>query len=376
MPPVALAAAVNAWTAADGISRSRQLQQEIMQISDGFRSRHPWMVRHQNSIGLGIFVFACVAVVASAVAYAQGLLPAWLTIVLSAIWMSLLHELEHDLIHTLYFRKNTFMYNLMMAGVWLFRPSTVSPWVRRDMHINHHKNAGTEADFEERMITNGEPWGFKRLLMTGDHMLAIYLRPVQLHRMMTAYIFARFPGATVAVRARESLRNTLGMFPLQVLHYVLWHGFVLWHVTAFVAAQSGHAIVPTLFWSQLISAVDFLAVVWLLPNVLRVFCLHFVSSNMHYYGDIDAGNVIQQTQVWSAWWLWPLQLFCFNFGATHGIHHFVVRDPFYLRQMIAKEVYPILHRHGVRFNDFSAMCRANRWHAQERKGHAVCPEPV
>ena len=60
------------------------------------------------------------------------------------------------------------------------------------------------------------------------------------------------------------------------------------------------------------------------PNVLRVFCLHFVSSNMHYYGDVEPGNVIQQTQVLNPWWLWPLQAFCFNFGSSHAIHHFVV----------------------------------------------------
>jgi hypothetical protein len=41
--------------------------------------------------------------------------------------------------------------------------------------------------------------------------------------------------------------------------------------------------------------------------------------------------VIQQTQVLNPWWMLPFQLFCFNFGSTHAIHHFVVRDPFYIR---------------------------------------------
>jgi hypothetical protein len=54
---------------------------------------------------------------------------------------------------------------------------------------------------------------------------------------------------------------------------------------------------------------------------------------MHYYGDVELGNVIQQTQVLTPWWMMPFQLFCFNFGSTHAIHHFVVKEPFYIRQM-------------------------------------------
>ena len=84
--------------------------------------------------------------------------------------------------------------------------------------------------------------------------------------------------------------------------------------------------------------VDFLTVVLIGPNVLRSFCLHFVSSNMHYYGDVEDGNFMQQTQVLNPWWMLPLQLFCFNFGSTHAIHHFVVRDPFYIRQWLAPVV--------------------------------------
>lgn len=101
------------------------------------------------------------------------------------------------------------------------------------------------------------------------------------------------------------------------------------------------------------------------PNVLRTFCLHFVSSNMHYYGDIEPGNVIQQTQVLNPWWLWPLQAFCFNFGSTHGIHHFVVKEPFYIRQMTVKTAHKVMAEMGVRFNDFGTFARANRFARQE-----------
>lgn len=112
--------------------------------------------------------------------------------------------------------------------------------------------------------------------------------------------------------------------------------------------------------------IDIAVVVIIGPNVLRTFCLHFVSSNMHYYGDIEAGNVIQQTQVLNPWWLWPLQAFCFNFGSTHGIHHFVVKEPFYIRQLTAPVAHKVMAEMGVRFNDFGTFGRANRFTRKEQ----------
>ena len=107
--------------------------------------------------------------------------------------------------------------------------------------------------------------------------------------------------------------------------------------------------------------VTFAVVVLVGPNVLRTFCLHFVSSNMHYYGDVEAGNVIQQTQVLNPWWLWPLQAFCCNFGSSHAIHHFVVKEPFYVRQLTVPFAHRVMREMGVRFNDFGTFARANRW---------------
>mgnify|MGYP000411496058 CR=1 FL=1 len=108
----------------------------------------------------------------------------WLCIPLVALFASLTHELEHDLIHWMYFRKNPLLHNLMMWGVWLARPSTISPWARRRLHFNHHKHSGTAQDLEERGITNGEPWGIRRLLMTGDLTLAMVMRPVAMAKAM------------------------------------------------------------------------------------------------------------------------------------------------------------------------------------------------
>jgi hypothetical protein len=96
---------------------------------------------------------------------------------------------------------------------------------------------------------------------------------------------------------------------------------------------------------------------------------------MHYYGDVELGNVIQQTQVLNPWWMWPLQAFCFNFGSTHGIHHFVVKEPFYIRQMTAKVAHKVMAEMGVRFNDFGTFARANRLGFPPPAGFRSAPSP-
>ncbi|MGX1778849.1 hypothetical protein ACWIGW_42560 [Nocardia brasiliensis] len=106
---------------------------------------------------------------------------------------------------------------------------------------------------------------------------------------------------------------------------------------------------------------DFLAVTLLAPNVFRTFCLHFVSSNVHYYSDVEPHNVLRQTQVWTARWPWPVHALCFNFGGTHAIHQFVVRDPVFTREAIRVECRTILREHCGRFNDFGAFRRTNRF---------------
>jgi hypothetical protein len=55
--------------------------------------------------GCDVLFLVLLTTAPSIAAYLKGLLPVWLTIVLMALPISLLHELEHDLIHNLYFKK-------------------------------------------------------------------------------------------------------------------------------------------------------------------------------------------------------------------------------------------------------------------------------
>jgi hypothetical protein len=149
--------------------------------------------------------------------------------------------------------------------------------------------------------------------------------------------------------------------PLALVHWGAWYVFLGFHAANGIAHLLGAPIEWSATTLSVMQVIDIAAVVIIGPNVLRTFCLHFVSSNMHYYGDVEPGNVIQQTQVLNPWWMWPMQAFCFNFGSSHGIHHFVVKEPFYIRQMTVPVAHKVMREMGVRFNDFGTFTRANRF---------------
>jgi hypothetical protein len=157
-----------------------------------------------------------------------------------------------------------------------------------------------------------------------------------------------------------------GYFPLGWAHFTLLYGFVAVHAAR---AILGDGVLPG--WTP---ALDMVVVAWLLPNVLRSFCLNFMSSNMHYFGDVEPGNVLQQTQVLNALRFLPFQLFCFNFGSTHAIHHFVANEPFYVRQWTARAAHQALRDNGVPFHDLGTFRRANR--RQGASGEATDRAPA
>ncbi|MEV6392486.1 fatty acid desaturase [Nocardia xishanensis] len=336
--------------AAEDADKIAHIRGSLIEIGNEWRARHPWLTAHQDQVGLGVFLIAIAGVLGDGYLYAIGVLPWWATILVTAFWLSVLHELEHDLIHSMYFRNNRVLHNVMMFGVWFFRPSTINPWVRRRLHLHHHEVSGTDSDLEERAITNGEGWGAHRTVSLLDSFLGMYTKPMRTHRIVSDYIEheARTPEEVKHLRAI----NVLSYFPLGLFHYGLWHlviGLSAYHLFVGPTQLPGEGVLY------------FLAVAILAPNMIRTFCLHFVSSNMHYYGDIQAHNVLQQTQVWTAKWLKPFHALCFNFGETHAIHHFLVRDPFYVRELIKNDCQKVLRDNGVRFNDFGTFRRANRF---------------
>lgn len=326
--------------------RSAHIRQVVLAKGMELRERYP-ILKHQDALGAGILAFALAGMIGSAALYITGHMTWWVCLLLNAFFASLTHELEHDLIHSMYFRKQRVPHNLMMGLVWLARPSTINPWIRRHLHLNHHKVSGTETDMEERAITNGEPWGFARLLMVGDNMMSAFIRLLR---------------APTWAHKWNILKRVFKVYaPLALLHWGAWYVFLGFHAANGIASLLGAPIEWSATTFSVMQVIDIAAVVIIGPNVLRTFCLHFISSNMHYYGDVEPGNVMQQCQVLNPWWLWPLQAFCFNFGSSHGIHHFVVKEPFYIRQMTVPVAHKVMREMGVRFNDFGTFGRANRY---------------
>ncbi|WP_085299747.1 fatty acid desaturase [Cognaticolwellia mytili] len=330
-------------------SQTAEIIQQAIATADG-HCRARWsLLEHQNTIGLIILTIALLGMVTSALGYILWGFPAWLTIILSTFFAALSHELEHDLIHRLYFRKNKIAYHMMMSLVWLMRPNTVNPWYRQKMHLNHHKTSGTENDLEERILGNGMKFGFYRLLISLDTFISITLRAKELSRLKQFNYFD----------------FTLKGAPLAYIYLLALYSFLIFH--------SYQAAAPVLSLSvdysyKLLAVIEFLnilAVVWLLPNALRALCLHGISATLHYYGDVDHLN--KQCQVLNHWALFPIQLLCCNFGSTHIIHHYYVRQPFYIRQLIAKEVHQVMREQGIRFNDFHSLVRANRFSLTEKQ---------
>lgn len=332
--------------------RGSKIIQWIRFIDKRLRRKYPFLTRFQSQIGLVITLASAGGMIGFAALYIGGFIPAWLCIVANAIFASLLHEMEHDLIHSLYYKENLRMQNFLFWMVWLFRANVVNPWFRKEIHLLHHRVSGNKEDVEERYISNGMPFGFRRLLVMIDPIMAL-----------------KYQGPNIKRDALPQLRKIKAphkIGPVREIFMLLWYSFLILSLVRLGFFAAGKALVLPAWGETAVQVLNTAAVVYLIPCWLRQTAIQIVSSNMHYYGNID--SLYRQTQVLDSWLMLPLHVFCFNFGATHGIHHFVVNQPFYLRQWTAPYVRPAMKKYGVRFNDFKSMLHENRWLAQPVTG--------
>jgi fatty acid desaturase len=316
---------------------ARHAYEALRQADLQLEKRFP-ILKHQDAIGFSIFAFSATGMVLNAVLYFKGILPGWATLVMNAILASLLHELEHDLIHRQYFKGSAAIQNFMEGVIWALNGNTVNPWYRKKLHLLHHKESGQSIDIEERLLGNGMPWGLRRLLITVDNTFVPFL--------ILKRLFKEIP----QFESKEFFRSRL---PVGFVYTATWLSFVVLGISML----SGHT---DAYQSTYGHMVTFLMVTMMGPNMLRQSSLAFISSNCHYYG-IERMNLSQQGQVLNHWIFAPLHLFCFNFGSTHIIHHFYVAQAFYRRQLFAKEAHRILREAGVRFNDLQSLAYANAW---------------
>lgn len=323
--------------------RARRIRGWIRRRESNLVHRHP-VLGYRNAMGSVLFTGSLVGMVTCGWLYATGRVSFLVCILGNAFLASILHEIEHDLIHFLYFRKRRFIHNMMMLGVWAARGNIVNGWYRRQIHLRHHRESGTRTDIEERLLGLGMPWGPKRLLIMIDG-LSSYLFNARL-------LEKEIPG----FRRRSLFFAALpfyGMFLLVLGGFLLGHGLAFLHGIGWLSGAGSTWLAARLPW------IDVLTVAWVFPNYLRQASLQIVSSNVHYYGDVHGIN--EETQVLRPFFLWPLQLFCFNFGTTHCLHHYVVDQPFYIRQLVSPWTLPVLKRYGVRINDTGTFARANRY---------------
>jgi len=319
--------------------RVQKIVNAISNEEQRLRQKYP-VLNFQNTLGIFILLISLTGGITSGVLYYNGVISAWACILISTVCASLAHELEHDLIHRLYFRNNWFMHNIMMLLVWLMRPNTVNPWYRRKIHLLHHKKSGTQQDLEERLVGNGIANPLLRIMVMFDGLIGLILQRKKFNQQVDCFSFIKVFNAG---------------FPLATLYFIGGYLFILSHAL--------QAFYPEFNYPQwlisLMSSLDFLVVVIIAPNFIRSACLNIVTSYLHYYRGVD--NVVQQTQVLKGWFMWPFNLFSFNFAGTHSIHHFVVKQPFYIRQLVAITAHKVMKQNGVRFNDFKSFKHANRY---------------
>lgn len=339
--------------------RTSNIRKEINQVYKQLKRSYP-IFNYQNTLGLIIFLLSICIIAVVSYCWYKGYINTWLMIVVNAFFMGVLHELEHDLIHWLYFKSNRVMHHFMLLSVWLLRPLTVNPWIRRTLHLHHHKYSGTLHDVEERSVTNGEKWTLKRLLTTADVVLGGLLRLGVMYKDMDKEVKAGRLKLDISNRLKKIM--FLSIVPLTIVSHIILYLFFGNLLLDVLHKFFGTNLVFPAYLKDILVHLNFLIYTILLPNLVRQFSLHFITSNMHYFGDVEDGNVIEQTQVLTSWWTFPFQLFCFFFGWTHSIHHFVVNETFYVRHIGRKKAQNILKKYGVRFNDLGTFKRANRFH--------------
>ncbi len=322
-----------------------QTREQIKAIISAIRSEEQALrkkysfLAHQNTIGMAILILSVAAMVGLGALYYHAVIPAWLTIILIAMVASISHELEHDLIHRQYFSKLPLIHNFMMLVVWIMRPNTVNPWFRRKMHLYHHQVSGTDQDLEERLVGNGIKNPFKRLLVIMDGLLGLILFRKVYEKEIKGFSFSKVFHAA---------------FPIATAYFVVLYSMIIYHgLNLFIPMET---YTPSIVM-PVVNVFEFLMIVLVLPNILRSTSLNFVTSSMHYYGGVT--NIKEQTHVLTSKWFMPFHLFCFNFGKTHTIHHFVPNQPFYIRQWISKKINLVLQQQGVKFNDFTSIKNAN-----------------
>ncbi len=310
---------------------NRRIVTALRQADTQLLARYPLLGRN-DLVSMGFFLGACGVGAGLAMGWSSGTVPTAAAILGLALALSVLHELEHDLIHDLYLAP-PWIRRPVLTVIWIAKAS-VDPWLRGRWHLWHHRVSGQPEDVEERLIGLGMPWGPYRALITLLPLTALFIKP-NLKRAVAARVSAggKRPDFRY-LRAGWFFQGVTGVF-----------------VSLPLIAGGGLIVSAPWAWPLL--------VLWVLPNTIRHATIVIMSSNSH-YTEIARGAVVEQNQIIDHPLFWPLQIFCWNFGATHVVHHFMVRQPFWRRTLVFGSVRQTLIDNGVPANDLGTFRRANR----------------
>lgn len=322
------------------MSRTASIIHAIRDADRRVRARSVWLsAEREDTVALIFYASAWAIIATTSAAYLAHAIPAAIAVVLVALGLSVLHELEHDLIHDLYFKGQRWVQDALFMGIFIAKGS-LDPWSRRRLHRYHHRVSGQPEDIEERLIGLGLPWGPLRLALT----------------LMPAASAVLVPRITRDVR-----RAVASGRPRPDLDHAPGHGVLKAMSHLFIAAPL--IVLPAWLWTLTTGTgqdtlLDAICVLWVLPNIVRHASIVLLSSNSHYTA-IEPGDLAVQNQILDHWLTWPLQVFCWGFGATHVVHHFVVKQPFWVRTLVYFEVREALVQHGIPRNDLGTFTRAN-----------------
>lgn len=93
----------------------------------------------------------------------------------------------------------------------------------------------------------------------------------------------------------------MGYIPLGHLHYGFWYSFLSMSVTKRGMKMLSMKQPTNPIWKGMDKTIKIYVGSIAVPNFLRSLSLHFTSSNIHYYGDVEEGNVVKQCQIWTDW---------------------------------------------------------------------------
>jgi fatty acid desaturase len=327
----------------DAVRIGREIYRGIKQCDLAIRQKYSFLY-HQDLIGALIFTSSSLLMFLLSYAYLSSYISAISAIVLIAFSISILHELEHDIIHNLYFKKHKWIQNFIFLFIWIAKLH-ISPWYRRQLHLKHHLLSGQMNDAEERLIGLGLPLNYKRM--------AITVHP--------------FGGVLVSDDISKDAKYfkplTLQLYnaPMGFVFFTILQIFLIYNLFFFLYFYLNYDINTIYSINTLYPIVRALAVCLCLPNVLRQSCLVMMSNSSHYYSDIPLNTLYYQNQILDSWYVFPFQLFCFNFAATHIVHHYFPSQPFYIRHITARRMKDTMIKLGVRHNDFGILWRNNRY---------------